>query len=426
MELYLYNAKARRFFCVPFWLRGEYMKKLYEEIYTELINLLKDTAEKSYLAYAEDRMNPLFSITNNKFNLMRNVAYFSNYQVLNVCKRMCIELCMNKNITIVETPKFKEVDFLMDYNGKWTGVIVSDKSSFMPDIDDAIEFGIEKVINVVLKDCDVPVFLKPNSGPYKLYPYKERVENITIKQFYDKIGDDSYDEFKECVSRYNYEAELTLGMTVSSIPTEKAMKVHKGKVKDALLSYFYENELSMIFTNDEVIYMKKKFESVFGIMIEVNDFSNSFISSEWYYDLQVKTDGGLDQTAIVAGYLKSVEQLLFSLLLSLCEYNDFYFYTNKAGREKTGKKRLILRNNNKELLLTMAGNLLKVIEQNKHIVMHKTILTDRVIEYLNNYIDNTRNGYMHKDNIYDMSEIEKIREKTYCVYFMILSTFKIM
>ncbi len=401
------------------------MRQIYEEAYAELIELLKDTVDKWSEAYSANTMKVLFSVSNKNFDLMRSVAYFSNHQVLQICKRLCIELCENRNIKTVDIPAFKEVDFVIEIDNKKTGIIISNKIDYMPNIDDAIEFGIDKVVNVVLKECDSPVFFKPNPGSYKLYPYKEKVENITIKQFYDRIGDDSYDDFKEFVSRYHYEAELALGMTVSAIPTEKALVIHKGKVKEILLSYFYENELSMIFTNDEIIDMKKKFESVFEIMIEDNDFSNSFISSEWYYDLQVKTDGGLDQTAIVAGYLKSVEQLMFSLLLSLCEDNDFYFYTNKAGRGKTGKKRLILRNNNKELLLTMAGNLLKVIEYNKHIVMHKTTLTDRVIEYLSNYIDNTRNGYLHKDNLYDMSEIEKIREKTYCVYFMILGTFKI-
>ncbi len=401
------------------------MRQIYEEAYAELIELLKDTVDKWSEAYSANTMKVLFSVANEKFDLMRSVARFSNHQVIKICIRLCVELCEIRNIKIMDTPDFKEVHFVIEIDNKKTGIIISNVINCSPNIDDAIEFGIDKVVNVVLKECDTPVFFKPNSGPYKFYPYKEKVENITIKQFYDMIGDDGYNDFKEFVGRYRYEAELALGMTVSAIPTKKALMSHKEKVKEILLSYFYENELSMIFTNDEIIDMKKKFESVFGIMIEDNDFSNSFISSEWYYDLQVKTDGGLDQTAIVAGYLKSVEQLLFSLLLSLCEYNDFYFYTNKAGREKTGKKRLILRNNNKELLLTMAGNLLKVIEQNKHIVMHKTTLTDRVIEYLNNYIDNTRNGYMHKDNLYDMSEIEKIREKTYCVYFMILSTFKI-
>ncbi len=402
------------------------MRQIYEEAYAELIELLKDTVDKWSEAYSANTMKVLFSVANEKYDLMRSVARFSNHQVIQICIRLCIELCENRNIKIVDTPDFKEVDFVIEIDNKKMGIIISNIINYSPNIDDAIEFGIDKVVNVVLKECDAPEFFKSNSGPYKLYPYKEMVENKTIKQFYDMIGDDSYDDFKEFVSRYHYEAELALGMTVSSIPTEKAMKVHKGKVKDALLSYFYENELSMFFTNDEIIEMKKKFESNFEIMIEDNDFSNSFISSEWYYDLQVKTDGGLDQTAIVAGYLKSVEQLLFSILLSLCEHNDFCFRTNKSGMEKMGKRRLALRNNNKELLLTMAGDMIKVIEQNKHIIMYKTTVTDRIIEYLKDYIDNTRNGYFHKDNIYDMSEIEKIREKTYCVYFMILSTFMII
>ena len=35
------------------------------------------------------------------------------------------------------------------------------------------------------------------------------------------LGRDDYEDFRECVGRYNYDAEQMLGITVSAIPTAK-------------------------------------------------------------------------------------------------------------------------------------------------------------------------------------------------------------
>ena len=171
--------------------------------------------------------------------------------------------------------------------------------------------------------------------------------------------------------------------------------------------------------------MKKWFERNYEVLISNADFSRSLISSEWYYDLQVKTDAGIEQTAIVAGYLKSLEQLLCSILLVLSEddNNEFMFFTNKEGKEKTGQDRLPLNYANQKLVLTMAKNILKAIKGNKKSVLRKTKMTDKVIEYLEQYVEKTRNGYMHKDNLYEWSDIQNIRTKTYAAYFMVLGTF---
>ena len=105
------------------------------------------------------------------------------------------------------------------------------------------------------------------------------------------------------------------------------------------------------------------------------------------------------------------------------ENNKFMFYANQEGREKTGQKKLPLNYANQKLVLTMAKNILKVIEGNKKFVLHRTEMTDRVIGYLEQYVEKTRNAYMHKDNLYDWSDIRIIRTKTYAAYFMILGTF---
>lgn len=403
------------------------MKTLYESAIADMTKLLEKTVDDFSMAYEVYEMEPLFCVSNKQFPLMKTVAHFSNYQVLNGCRQLCIDMCKQMGLMVKETPEREAVDFILDMDSKSIGILISFTSNFMPNVSDETMQIIDKLMVVVLQDSmdGQPQFYKPNSYKYRNYKYKDCIEQMTIKQFFEMLGRDDYEDFKECVGRYNYEAEQKLGITVSAIPTKKAVEKHREKIQKELLSYFYENELQTIFEEEEIADMKKWFENNHEVLTSNADFSRSLISSEWYYDLQVKTDGGIEQTAIVAGYLKSLEQLLCSILLVLSEdeNNEFMFFTNKEGKEKTGQDRLPLNYANQKLVLTMAKNILKAIKGNKKSVLRRTKMTDRVIEYLEQYVEKTRNGYMHKDNLYEWSDIQNIRTKTYAAYFMVLGTF---
>lgn len=403
------------------------MKTLYESAIADMTSLLEKTVDDFSMAYEVSVMEPLFCVSNKQFPLMKTVAHFSNYQVLNGCRQLCIDICKQMGLMLKETPESEDVDFILEMDNGSIGVLISFTSNFMPNISDEIMDTIEKLMVVVLQDSmdGQSQFYKPNNHTYRNYKYKDCIEQMTIKQFFEMLGRDDYEDFKECVGRYNYDAEQKLGITVSAIPTKKAVEKHREKIQKELLSYFYENELQTVFEEEEISDMKKWFEKNYEVLTSNADFSRSLISSEWYYDLQVKTDGGIEQTAIVAGYLKSLEQLLCSILLVLSEdeNNEFMFFTNKEGKEKTGLDRLPLNHANHKLVLTMAKNILKAIKGNKKSVLRRTRMTDRVIEYLEQYVEKTRNGYMHKDNLYEWSDIQNIRTKTYAAYFMVLGTF---
>lgn len=403
------------------------MKTLYESAIADMTSLLEKTVDDFSTAYEVSVMEPLFCVSNKQFPLMKTVAHFSNYQVLNGCRQLCIDMCKQIGLMVKETPEREDVDFILEIENESIGVLISFTSNFMPNVSDEMMHTIEKLMVVVLQDSmdGQPQFYKPNNHKYRNYKYKDCIEQMTIKQFFEMLGRDDYEDFKECVGRYNYDAEQKLGITVSAIPTKKAVEKHREKIRKELLSYFYENELQTVFEEEEISDMKKWFEKNYEVLTSNADFSRSLISSEWYYDLQVKTDGGIEQTAIVAGYLKSLEQLLCSILLVLSEdeNNEFMFFTNKEGKEKTGQDRLPLNYDNQKLVLTMAKNILKAIKGNKKSVLRRTKMTDRVIEYLEKYVEKTRNGYMHKDNLYEWTDIQNIRTKTYAAYFMVLGTF---
>ena len=403
------------------------MKTLYESAIADMTNILESTVSNFSKAHDANTMKPLFCVSNDQFALMNNVAHLSNYQVLRGCRKLCIDMCNQMGLKITETPDTEDVDFLLESGVGKQGFLVSFIENFTPNVPDEVMSSLKELVVIVLQEPSdgEPVFYRPGNQKYRNYKYKEFVRQITIKQFFEMLGVDNYETFKEYVGRYNYDAEQMLGITVSAIPTAKAIVRHKEKIRERLLGYFYESELRTIFDEKEIADMKAWFEKNYEVLISDADFAKSFISSEWYYDLQVMTDGGIDQTAIVAGYLKSLEQLLISILLVLSdnENNEFLFWAKPEVKEQTGKQKLPLNRENQKLVLTMANNILKTIRPNKKDVLRKTRMTDRVLAYLEEYVDKTRNGYMHKDNLYEWSDIQNIRTKTYAAYFMVLGTF---
>lgn len=402
-----------------------------ERIMAEMLNLLKDTVEDFSNSETSLTMRPLFCVSNYKFELLKTVSYFSNKQVLYGCCQLCIELCNEKGITVFKMPDSEAIDFVIQNNEKKIGICLSyaeASQTLMENLKSGFKNRvIDEVINVILQESlnENPIFYPSNSYKYREYPYKHLIKNITIRQFFGMIGATDYEIFKQYVARYNYEAEQALGLTVSAIPTESALEKHKDKIKEHILSYFYEDELKKHLLPNQILQLKVLFEKNYDVLLSNMSFARSFISSEWYYNLQVVTDVGLEYTAIVAGYLKSIEQLLCSILLSLSDQYEFLFYPNKKKMENTDGKKIALTNDNKDDLLTMANHLLNEISSKRNLILYKTPMTNIVIEYLKKYVDETRNGYMHKDNIYEWEKTQEIRIKTFCAYFMILSTFKI-
>ena len=400
---------------------------IYKDAFTEMQSSLEETINGWEKSFDAQSMIPLFSISNRKFEFMNTILRFSHYQALRVVKKICVELCKREGMMTKENVELKNIDFIVEYCGKNIGYFVTFNPNFMPEIDGFMNSGLDEVVNIVLQESDnsASIFFKPNSYKYRQYPFKNIIKNITLRQFFEEIGITDYEEFKEYVEHYNFEIEQMLGLTVTSIPTQKTLEKHKEKVREQLLSFFFEKELRASFTEQEVTGMKKWFLKNYEVLLSNADFANSFVGSEWYYDLQVKTDVGMEQTAIVTGYLKSIEQLLCSILLTLCDKYYFSFDTNAQGNVKYHKDSLQLSYENLPYIKTMAGVMLKKIKGKKDKVCYRNDWTDRVIEFLEKYIEKNRNGYFHKDNLYEWDKIVEIRTKTYCAYFMILSTFKI-
>jgi len=164
----------------------------------------------------------------------------------------------------------------------------------------------------------------------------------------------------------------------------------------------------------------------YKIMLSDYDFSDSFITSEWLFE-KYKPSQELDNTCIVAGYLKSIEQLLCGIIWKIAKGKkirglyDTYFINDDSK--------------NDDAIYCTLGNLIHFISNENTISVIDDLYLDNLankqsfINYLNEQLKkwkkNYRNGYFHKDNLKDLNRVKEIRDETIYLYFLILGSLKI-
>lgn len=397
-----------------------------KELYQETIDWLKDVLQHTISSFsgAYDatfnyyNSQPLFSITSRELALLKQVDHYSNYQIRNALARLCKLLAVEFGHQVADSEE-PAVDFYWLSDGEKIGYYISMQEQNMPDLTKAVAVGLSKHIVVVPKSNLIN--LPNNSHKYRAYPYKDLTRCISLEEFFNCIAPGEFEVFQEYIGRFNYDAEIMLGLVISPIPTQKAIQEKKEKVIAEFESFFYKNALPATFTPDEIDFLKDQFRNSGILQIDSAPFVDSFVSSEWYFDLLASTDGEMEQTAIVAGYLKAIEQFLFTLMLSKCDTLQFKLRTQKDNNF------VVLTRENKGSLLSMANNLLASIDINYGKALHEVyineIIGNTVQTYLHDFFTHTRNGYFHKDNIYSFEEIKAIREQAYCAFFLLSSSF---
>lgn len=144
------------------------------------------------------------------------------------------------------------------------------------------------------------------------------------------------------------------------------------------------------------------------------DFAESFITSEWLYKKYFAFDE-LDNTFIVAGFLKSIEQLLWRIIFMLGQ-----------GRHLRG---VVISDSTEEEIDKTLGALQYFLSDRDNADLFQNVFTTSrqfVINYLKRQISDWRkqyrNGYFHKHNLKEKECIEEIREETYFLYLLILGS----
>lgn len=173
---------------------------------------------------------------------------------------------------------------------------------------------------------------------------------------------------------------------------------------------------------------------MYRYLIGVSDFTKSLMTAEYMY-AQHKEDYHFDYTAVAAGYLKSIEQLLFSILKFnfgkgyWIKYNGYRNEKEPLPEIKEDRKhikRVELIQENIDYMDTTIGSLIAFFKFYKEtILISDKLLRKTIIDCLNCYRDECRNGSFHKNNIKVKSKLEFIRTNTLFLYIILLAGFRL-
>ena len=147
------------------------------------------------------------------------------------------------------------------------------------------------------------------------------------------------------------------------------------------------------------------------------EFAESFFTSEWLFQKYTE-QSGLDNTYMVTSYIKSIEQLLWNIVFIIGQ-----------GR-RIGRNHITI--DGDDSIRTTLEDFCYFINDNRNRNLcddcfeysHRASLMSTLHKIVEDYKNNCRNGYFHKDNL-DSEDFVNIRKNTYLLYLFILGTLEL-
>ncbi len=262
-------------------------------------------------------------------------------------------------------------------------------------------------------------------------PYEDLPELFSCTLFEEFLlntfGTKEVEAFNNMLESFKADFHNILGYQITEICSPQNLSKLRNELHDELKNFSYEKIRQKRFLESKsksdindpnFLRIRRNFidGNKYKLLIQDGDFAQSFLTSEWLYKKYVLLEK-LDNTFIVSGYLKSVEQLLWSII-------------KLTGQGKFIKDKIIGTDKDDEIDTTL-GSLEHFIgdKANSDIFINAFNGNTFVVNYIRNQISSwrakKRNGLFHKSQLKDKAKIDDIREETLFLYFLILGSLKL-
>lgn len=291
----------------------------------------------------------------------------------------------------------------------------------------------------------------------------QKVREISIAAFFNKyFGQQEYHAFLSCVEKYLSEARDITGYKSIKFLSSMNLASQKAFEEKELADWDYLNYSFQIIdrANDRIqdyLYlanthfrvsllqeMKERYisDGLFRTMLGRNEYAESFTTSEWlYHSLKGKTN--FDFTSIISGYLKSIEQLLYRIVMSNVDNNcrismsgandiitaaisnNVVTYKRKTGGWRVvpandkGFKYIDLTTNQIQYMDSSIGTFEYFLRNNPQIFIDRTI-AKTIADMVCCFRVECRNGFFHTHNLNDWDIVEKTRSNAIYLYYVLL------
>ena len=219
---------------------------------------------------------------------------------------------------------------------------------------------------------------------YQWFGLVSYYNNLTQSEFLNKV--------RNSIKNFDYKAELA----------SSSCKIDHQNYNLLCREFFDKNKYELLLSNE--------------------NFAHSFITSEWLFE-NLNNNDLMEKTYIVTGYIKSIEQLLSYVIQKSAGPNDHIGIAGRSGI-------INIDINSSEFFKATLGNMVYYLKEysSKHI--YNEYIPNYIVREINtvimDWVQKERNGYFHKDNVYDKKRVSEIRDRTILLYFLIIASVKLL
>ncbi len=388
---------------------------------------------KSYVDYES-----LFEVSNSGDKIYRRILdEFDRISVYSSA-RLVQRICCKHGIKAEETGAQGPFDLLVNLDGE--DCYIEFRSSPRTFNSASFYSFVERV-----KDCKRSVYLVylvKDSVKSRRYVarqeagIKEKNPGISLRIVLfedftmDHFGFEELILFKKAMANYKEEMHQAVGYQVTEIFNSHNLELLKRMLIDEFPKYPYDRikedrlrdfraERSYFRDLSDINYARIKEifleQGRYNLLLGNSNFSKSFLTSEWLYKKYFSLPG-MDNTFIVTGYLKSMEQMLWNIINIIGEGRQLGDEIIQVGRHNDDIRTTL---GNMEYFITDYSNddlYDRAFGENTHFVMQYLRCQ------LSDWRSQNRNGYLHKDNLEGKEAVETVRDETYFLYMLILGS----
>ncbi len=411
------------------------MKPYYEKVLLELVDIVEkscDALQKNHELF-EDSIGELIFLRDKQFGAYKSIVEANEYRAAKAIESIAVELftkqkrddftfyseaIQNKEYPAHLQNKARPFEIVLKENKKRVGLVFGNFDDVRKAAKDFMsgKYNVDKIKMIILVEPDSFSYKTFFSDVNTMHEHCDiQIERIPILEFWSiYFGEEECEELVQFIEMFNEKAKQIIGFNTVITPSEKALAKFREKCSSALLKpvdllnipdAFHEQYKTLI--NN---YENRK---LWKAMIGDSNFAISFITSEWFYNMYQLTEN-LDLTNIVAGYLKSIEQLLLAIILLSTD--------RKITIRSKDKKIIKLTKENEEIIDTTLGALENAIRYNGDILEINHYAKNCLVDIIKDWREKQRNGYFHKDNLHSLKKVEEIRNRALQLYFLILGS----
>lgn len=410
---------------------------MYQRFKRQLLDEMEMRRDVMVLKASEPSLEPIFEVSSFDDKLYKRILNEFDMIAVRHAEDLLYDLCVKYKIKAEKAVNLYPFDLKMTINGQ--SCCIELKTS--PRVFNADSY--RRFIDCV-QNSQQPVYLvyllKDNYQSRNAIARQNLcihnkcdLSNLKIMLFEDflleQFGIKELNLFKKAMMTYKDEMHQAVGYQITEIFNSHNLAALREEIEQDILNFEYDRVKNDIFTEIHSIDDKfadlnnKNFENIrnlflnqkrYKLLIGNGDFAKSLLTSEWllkkYFSLPE-----MDNTFIVAGYLKSIEQLLWNII-----------YIVGQGRQMKG---IVIKDDSAENIDTTLGTMQYFITNYTNDDLFESIFgtsTHFVMRYLRYQLSSWRtkyrNGYFHKKILEDKDVIDMLRDKTFFLYLLILGS----